>query len=920
MLHLHQDKLKKSTKTLLEVINSTDIELLRQNAITELAQSGEPDTCRLLIDIYERLMWRSTKIAVIKCLGKIRHWRSQDYLVKIAKDHFDLGLVSAAIASLGELDSLFACEFLLSIVTNPDHPRRSDAIAAITNSKWFQWSDELENLLIEETNDPSGILPQLVLAIGRKGTRNDWNYIEKLLPKEFSAENSHFIHAAILSAGAIGGVRVKKWLSDFDSNGNLFVEQLRQNALDQIEIKKNSNLDDIITSIIDIDTSNEISQIYQLRLYSAKAIKTAVEPICTSLPAATVANIELFLNEETTIGTSPNAIANFIARDDLNLEMTTRLIRHVMRVRGENFLTRVYNLLDKADALPLMQSVKAVDATCEFLFKWLKSAENHQEYGIEIINGIVNQISMTNFKPSVVEKYGKSLLNNLHTCASPALRQRILRAIGQIGYKGAACENTLKNLLYSGLDTPSIFHCIGHLKNDEMTQVIIDWISQKLYEYDDNTPLKSDHAIELKHAIRALSRHHSMKNLIGIEMLTDKNFDELHYDLLNVLTKHPLKNGASIVNKFLNSKDFSTKMSAVTAAKFNHNEDTWSTLFNMLNVDNFVLCTRIVDSICIGGSHKEHKKIIRWAISEKCPDGIKLKAFSCLEPKIGNYRDVTLLLQEYIQSSPPAELLNMAENLYDNLIVSLSAQSIETKKTISKELKRIDEVMAQTLTGFQFFSETVKTVLRNAELTFAHSEIFNEDVDKSTVIIEYVKSIDILLQERLGGFMFLKGQENTLVKMQSRLLLLGLDDNQVGPKEVINRLSINRYFGSDDFPYHKLQVLTDALLSGKIQNMQFKTIDGLRSWGLLLLIFGRQFKYKGKMLKPIFPLAIYSHNRVCELCMQLNRLQELRNTAAHRGTLLSHADLESTRKRSLRLLDDCDKILGIAQQFKDFAA
>ena len=42
----------------------------------------------------------------------------------------------------------------------------------------------------------------------------------------------------------------------------------------------------------------------------------------------------------------------------------------------------------------------------------------------------------------------------------------------------------------------------------------------------------------------------------------------------------------------------------------------------------------------------------------------------------------------------------------------------------------------------------MKTVLRNAELTYKHTDLFDDRVDKSTMIVEYVKSIDILLQER----------------------------------------------------------------------------------------------------------------------------------------------------------------------------
>jgi hypothetical protein len=70
------------------------------------------------------------------------------------------------------------------------------------------------------------------------------------------------------------------------------------------------------------------------------------------------------------------------------------------------------------------------------------------------------------------------------------------------------------------------------------------------------------------------------------------------------------------------------------------------------------------------------------------------------------------------------------------------------------ELERIDASLRRDLPLFEVYSETLKTVLRNAELPFSHPEIFRDSVDKSTAIIEFVKSIDLLLQERIGGPLF----------------------------------------------------------------------------------------------------------------------------------------------------------------------
>jgi hypothetical protein len=87
---------------------------------------------------------------------------------------------------------------------------------------------------------------------------------------------------------------------------------------------------------------------------------------------------------------------------------------------------------------------------------------------------------------------------------------------------------------------------------------------------------------------------------------------------------------------------------------------------------------------------------------------------------------------------------------------------------------------------------------------------------------------------------------------------------------------------------------------------QYKVIDGLRAWALLLLIFGRTFRSKGQLIEPIFPIAKPQNELIARLARAMNDLQDLRNRAAHRGTILEMKNMYDMRSLCVGLLNDLD--------------
>jgi len=124
--------------------------------------------------------------------------------------------------------------------------------------------------------------------------------------------------------------------------------------------------------------------------------------------------------------------------------------------------------------------------------------------------------------------------------------------------------------------------------------------------------------------------------------------------------------------------------------------------------------------------------------------------------------------------------------------------------------------------------------------------------------------------------------------------------------DLIRKLQCSSRFNPENFPYHKLMMINRSVLSGKIKKDQFRVLDGLRSWSVLLLLFGRKLTLGGKVYSPVLPVNDVPEISVIDIAYQLNYLQEIRNRAAHRGTLFRTDQLEMVRDYSFSLLKNFD--------------
>src|SRR5262245_51758417 len=86
---------------LLQTLETTQHDERRTNAIEEIASRGDQDVCRILMEAFDRSMWRAGKLAIIRSLGGINQQRGIEFLLRIASDREDLAMASEAVLALG---------------------------------------------------------------------------------------------------------------------------------------------------------------------------------------------------------------------------------------------------------------------------------------------------------------------------------------------------------------------------------------------------------------------------------------------------------------------------------------------------------------------------------------------------------------------------------------------------------------------------------------------------------------------------------------------------------------------------------------------------------------------------------------------------------------------------------------------------
>ncbi|MCB0394782.1 MAG: hypothetical protein KDD25_09490, partial [Bdellovibrionales bacterium] len=177
--------------------------------------------------------------------------------------------------------------------------------------------------------------------------------------------------------------------------------------------------------------------------------------------------------------------------------------------------------------------------------------------------------------------------------------------------------------------------------------------------------------------------------------------------------------------------------------------------------------------------------------------------------------------------------------------------------------------------------------------------IFGGVVDKSASILGFCKSLDVYLEKIFINKKFFNNLEKNGRQFQNLLHQLGLGGDSVDATRLLSQLQLSSVFDVSQFPFHKLKLIADEILSGRMLRHRFKSIDGLRAWGLILVLYSRKVIPNQSALVPFEGLSDIA---IADIGKRMMILQDLRNPAAHRQTVFDMGAVVTVRKEVFSLL------------------
>ena len=908
MADARQVRLTEQTLALLRVVERTSSESARSAAIEALAAQGDSDSGRVLIEYYEYTQWRSIKTDILRALGRMKQQRTVEFLVTVASDRDDLALAGEALVALGATGDAMAGEFLLTVLRQPGHALRREAVVALSQLDEFPCEHELAALLSEADPVPS-LLQFAILASGSRGDVSVWTHVARHLRAGPDANGAVF-NAAVLAAGQLAIPESRDALGALDLRYRFFSNRLRHASLERVQSRLSLSIEDSVIEVLSAtDARSELGALRSLRRFSRASGWEAFELFGSASTPATqaLARSVLFQPERA------EADLAFLREhfDRIPIERSMGLVKLHATTDG-TFLVRLTESLPTRSATRLHSKLSAPDSVA-----WLDAVIGNRgasrEERVQAVNALVAQAQMAGRGSDTAHACGQRVTRRVTEVEDAPLQYRLLRALGQIGYEDDAVFDVLERALTDVRARSSSYLALASLAGEEAARVVLRR-AKKLLETSQK--LNEAEASELDANLSALGRMGKLPGVSPLIRLPKADAARCSQALLKIMCSNVVNGFEDIVLRAVHGSDFQTVMLGLAAARLNHNDAIWEKVGELATSSDPCVAGRAVHSLCHGAGVKHHKQLLEQLCASADAQSLMLTVLQNLEPAEGaDYQPIIAYIDERLARGDgafrEAEVYAAATGLRDNLVFAAAkprnSMIPSSPGSAARHIADIDRELGARISGFDRFNEVVKSTLRNAELTHSHPELFDHRVDKSTMVVEYVKSIDLLLQETLGGQIF-ASRVVSAVQMQSRVVELQLDDESLPSWQWVRELQITAPFSADAFPSHKMISIGRAILTGKLWHAPHRTVDGLRAWAILLLVFGRQFSHRGTPIEPLFRVRNARNESICGTAFRLNDLQEIRNEAAHRGTMLRTTELERIREQSFAVLTELNAL------------
>lgn len=875
-------------------------------ALKELAGGHSNDATRALIDAYRDCHWRDTRINILQALGRNGSQRAVEFLLRVASQHFptnqsegkDIGLCQEALLSLGNTRDPVAASYLMHrLNASPDYLKISivDALSRIPD---LRAAPTLKSLLnAKETAEHPQLFRNVLVALSEiKETSSLPAMLEML--KERMQCNSHVPDTTALTL-LTAIARLSRDISDLEQfedyfQGELLFRQLYQQCWNQINIRRQWTLED-----------------YLGKIFSAADFHHSLPLELNSFPSEDLSEcLSMFASDEKHFSGLCKIIgASLHASTLLDRFITIQSLSH----------TQAENLLDNLGLQGSQAARKAVSDIGEILVKplwqssepqplisvWLKTliciGENpmntvlglfespiyksaHDRQKTEIINAFVNCVLVYQTDTTWPKK-SLQLINELISReTSNAVAGRWLRALGEINLADLKWNSDLRERIAKSEDLHASLLLMLENEDTHQHNEILSGIAANLHKRPESLAAFLRACSGLKSPEKDLPSDDMLKNAIVSERSDEQ------VAALGFLVRHPRLSCLDLVISLCNPdrQNSGLTVHAIVAARSYQNIKTLPALENCLKSASRVVSGRALDALLHLQNTEANTVVIHFLVNHLHNLSICDKVLRSLKAGSSAAPELSLLLENATnhvgETALKDDLLELASRLRTGRQEGLAAEPA------GGAIKDVDKQLEAKIAGYAKLADSVKASLRSAELPLHEPELFEATVDKSASVVQYCKALDLTLEKEFGQVILFPKMEQQLHIFQNILLQAELDNESTGVARILRHFRAEHVFDAGTFPLSKMQMVSRSILNGRILRERAQIIDGLKAWAVMLVMFSGHDRLWGAQVMKSDPNLFHT------LAHKLVLLQDLRNPAAHRQTMLALAPLSEIRK------------------------
>jgi HEAT repeat protein len=882
----------------------------RNEAIEARAESAEPGADRELIELFHDCQWRTTRLRVARALGRRPTSRSLQFLFRLARTPGDLPMAEAALWALGQSRHRLAGRFLSSFLPACSDELRPAVVSALGQVPERSAAPALLDLLPEAIGAGRwALVKNLVLALGELKSQEALPLLRRLATSAGggSGPGRYVALGALVSIGKIA--REPSWVDPCEPffRDDALEHQIFRGVRTQVRFRAQWKLEDYLTKLFESSAIHPALPL-ELNHFPAADVRAGLglfrEPkhharLCLALsgldfPGMADWYAELFDVERLGPAEAAAVLESVSARLDAGMAPLLGRLRAVAYANpGEpvlrKWLEAVSMALPRADA-----------ELGEFFASEVYRALG-EEGRIDAINQLANHGLSVQAVPARLQAVGKLLGSLIESDPAPVVRARALRAHGDLGLAGTRALAFAKECL-AGADVPSGLAFAESSADKGLQPALLALCAAQTKE-------KPSPAL-----VRALAAQERLPEKdAGLDRFLDRCLadgapPEARRQALRLLAGHPRKARLADVVRGLRAAEAPLQLEAVIAAKAFGDGALAEELAPLLASPVQSVVGRALDALTSLPGTRAKRIAIDFLRDHPDDPDVCDKLIRCLEAPETPSDYFTGVIDAIVKAHPAHPQLDGLGALRERLAAPASASAAGAKKTpAGPDIAAIDRELGKRIEGYAAFDETAKAALRSAELPFLHPEMFDESVDKSACVVEYCKAIDIVLERELGRRILFPKLESSLHAFQNAIHAAFLNEDPPSAERVLGTLGLNAHFTAQTLPVHKMGQLAQAVLSGRILNDRARAIDGLRAWAIVLLLFAR--KGAGRE-KPLIPVKGASDEQLAQLARKLMALQDVRNPAAHRQTMLRFVDIDAIRADAIHVLGTVRKIFS----------